>query len=76
MDLDYTWSANYLGGWAKVEPRAAAVVSTVAPLTGPAAPDAPLRGVVSPPYPTGEVDMAFHYRNPASGREPPLLLQH
>lgn len=70
MDLDYTWTAGYAGGWAKVEatPRRAT--------PGPAfsfPPDGPLRGVMYPPYPE-VATMAFHYRNPVSGREPPELL--
>jgi hypothetical protein len=65
MDLDYTWSANYLGGWSMVEPGS---------LSTDATPDAPLRGTITPPYPDEPVDMAFHYRNPVSGRAPPVLL--
>jgi hypothetical protein len=70
MDLDYTWSAGYAGGWAKVEAvaRRAAPVPTLSVL-----PDGPLRGVIYPPYPD-LATMAFHYRNPVSGREPPELL--
>lgn len=75
MDLDYTWSADYLGGWSVVEPGAFnRFVPAPGSLTGTAAPDAPLRGIITPPYPTDPVDMAFHYRNPVSGREPPVLL--
>jgi hypothetical protein len=77
MDLDYTWSADYLGGWAHVVAGSfERFVPAPGSLTGSAAPDAPLRGVITPPYPSAQVDMAFHYRNPVSGREPPLLLQH
>ena len=36
-------------------------------------PDAPLRGAPAAPYPD-LFPMAFHYRNPVSGREPPELL--
>jgi ABC-type nitrate/sulfonate/bicarbonate transport system substrate-binding protein len=71
MDLDYVWSAPYTGGWARVTPPAGR-----APVAAPAisiAPDGPLRGSVEPPYPEVGV-MAFHYRNPVSGREPPELL--
>lgn len=75
MDLDYTWSADLLGGWARVEPGSFnRFVPAPGSLSGSAAPDAPLRGIVTPPYPEAPVDMAFHYRNPVSGREPPLLL--
>ena len=77
MDLDYTWSADYLGGWANADAGAfSRFVPAAGSLTGDAAPDAPLRGIITPPYPTDVVDMAFHYRNPVSGREPPVLLQH
>lgn len=77
MDLDYTWSADYLGGWAVVEAGSFdRYVPAPGSLSGAAAPDAPLRGRVTPAYPVDQVDMAFHYRNPVSGREPPLLLQH
>lgn len=37
------------------------------------APDGPLRGAQSAPYP-GLATMAFHYSNPVSGRAPPELL--
>lgn len=77
MDLDYQWSAGYIGGW---EHAPAGSFDRYVPepdsLTGDAAPDAPLRGVVTPPYPDEPADMAFHYRNPVSGREPPVLLAH
>jgi hypothetical protein len=69
MDLDYTWTAGYTGGWARVDaapPRAPAPTLSVPP-------DGPLRGVTYPPYPQ-VAPMAFHYRNPVSGREPPELL--
>jgi hypothetical protein len=71
MDLDYTWTTSYKAGWANVKepgaPRAAAT-----PFAYP--PDAPLRGVSAPPFP--KIDsMAFHFRNPVSGREPPVFLQ-
>ena len=71
MDLDYTWTTGYQAGWANVKeqgpPRPPAP-----PFAYP--PDAPLRGVSAPPFP--KIDsMAFHFRNPVSGREPPVLLQ-
>lgn len=71
MDLDYTWTAGYANGWAKV-----AVTPPRAPAAAPAisvAPDGPLRGVTYPPYPQ-VAPMAFHFRNPVSGRDPPELL--
>ncbi len=86
LDIDYTWSANYSTGWARVAPRRAAPAQAAAPATPatPAAlparapaisipPDAPLRGSAGAPYPDVGV-MAFHYKNPVSGRDPPELL--
>jgi hypothetical protein len=86
MDLDYTWNASYSTGWARVPERATAGAPAAA---GPApgrggaspaisgrtmpAPDGPLRGAPSAPYP-GLATMAFHYPNPVSGRAPPELL--
>lgn len=76
MDLDYTWSADYLGGWAVVEPGSfSRFVPAPGSLIGSAAPDAPLRGAITPPYPTDPVDMAFHYDNPVSNRAAPLRLR-
>jgi hypothetical protein len=76
MDLDYTWAADYLGGWALVEPGAfERFVPAPGSLSGAAAPDGPLRGSITPPYPTDLVDMAFHYDNPVSGRPAPLRLR-
>jgi hypothetical protein len=75
MDLDYAWLANYEEGWANVVSGSS---SRFAPapgsMKGDQAPDRPLRGVVVAPYPEGQVDMAFHYRNPVSGRMPPIFL--
>ena len=75
MDLDYAWRAGYDGGWQAVEPASS---QGGAPdpdaLQGEQAPDRPLRGLTFPPYPLAPVDMAFHYRNPVSGREPPIFL--
>lgn len=75
MDLDYAWRASYDGGWQHVEPASS---QRGAPdpdaLQGEQAPDRPLRGLTFPPYPLAPVDMAFHYRNPVSGREPPIFL--
>jgi ABC-type nitrate/sulfonate/bicarbonate transport system substrate-binding protein len=77
MDLDYTWSASYSTGWARVAGRTArAPAPAAAPTAGARAmpaPDGPLRGVTTAPYP-GLATMAFHYRNPVSGRAPPELL--
>ena len=71
MDLDYTWTAGYKAGWANVKDAGATRAPTT-PFAYP--PDAPLRGVTAPPFP--KIDsMAFHFRNPVSGREPPVFLQ-
>lgn len=75
MDLDYVWLANYDGGWQKVVPGSS---NRFAPppgsLQGEQAPDRPLRGIIFPPYPVDQADMAFHYLNPVSGRRPPIYL--
>ena len=66
---------RFSGGWARVTPPARRAAGS-APPAAPAIsvpPDGPLRGSVEPPYPEVGV-MAFHYRNPVSGREPPELL--
>jgi ABC-type nitrate/sulfonate/bicarbonate transport system substrate-binding protein len=89
MDLDYTWNAGYSTGWARVAARAtppapavpatseqtpAAAAPAGRPPANPALiPDAPLRGAPAAPYPD-LATMAFHYRNPVSGRDPPELL--
>jgi hypothetical protein len=39
----------------------------------PYPPDGPLRGVTYAPFPKID-NMGFHFKNPVSGREPPLLL--
>jgi hypothetical protein len=71
MDLDYVWTAPYRGGWAKVAGNDSRRFAPAAP--PPVAPDRPLRGVQFPPFPQ-VAEMAFHYRNPVSGRAPKLLL--
>ncbi len=53
MDLDYTWTANYKGGWAKVDDSG--------------------KGIINTPFPE-IIDLPFHYKNPVTGREPPLAL--
>jgi hypothetical protein len=74
MDLDYTWTTSYKTGWAQARSEDAA---RFAPPPGapppPLAPDRPLRGVVTAPFPE-IVDVPFHYRNPVSGRAPAVLL--
>lgn len=88
MDLDYVWNANYTGGWARVAeraprpvaapgaasaPNAPAAPAAPAPRPFEPAPDGPLRGTTAAPFPE-VATMAFHYRNPVSGRDPPELL--
>jgi hypothetical protein len=53
MDLDYTWTADYKGGWAHI-------------------PDG-FKGAVAAPFPK-IIEFPFHYRNPVTGRKPPVLL--
>lgn len=70
VDLDYTWSAPYAAGWAKMplppkepDPRALTMRSKLPP-------DREARGPSLPPYPQiGEI--VFHYNNPVSGRRAP-----
>jgi hypothetical protein len=70
MDLDYIWTAPSRGGWTRVTtPPAAPDV----PMTRTFPPDRPLRGPVAPPFPK-IVAVPFHYKNPVSGRVPPVLL--
>ena len=70
MDLDYVWQAPSRGGWVRVkEPPTAPQVT----LTREFPPDRPLRGSIAPPFPKVHA-MPFHYKNPVSGRVPPVLL--
>jgi hypothetical protein len=70
MDLDYTWTAPSHGGWVRVTtPQNAPAAAMVREFP----PDRPLRGPIVPPFPA-VVAMPFHYKNPVSGRAPPLLL--
>jgi hypothetical protein len=71
MDLDYTWTTGYKAGWANVKNDDARRFAPTTAFSYP--PDAPLRGVSYAPFP--KVDsMAFHFKNPVSGREPPVSL--
>jgi hypothetical protein len=54
MNLDYTWTADYKGGWARVSDKT--------------------KGIVVTPFPK-IVDLPFHYRNPVTGRKPPVYLE-
>ena len=71
MDLDYTWTADYKGGWAKgpmsLKLSAGNIMETFPP-------DRPMRGPAMAPFPK-IMDMPFHYVNPVSGRSPGLLLE-
>ena len=71
MDLDYTWTADYKGGWAKgpmsLKLSAGNIMETFPP-------DRPMRGPAMAPFPK-IMDMPFHYVNPVSGRRPGLLLE-
>ena len=69
MDLDYVWTAPSRGGWVRVTapPTAPQVAMKDFP------PDRPLRGSIAAPFPKVHT-VAFHYRNPVSGRMPPAFL--
>jgi hypothetical protein len=70
IDLDYTWTADYKGGWAKGPMSLRLSAGTMKEKFPP---DRPLRGPAEAPFPK-IADMPFHYVNPVSGRRPPLLL--
>jgi hypothetical protein len=70
MDLDYIWNASSRGGWTRI------TTPPVAPQVAMAKefpPDRPLRGSIAAPFPKVHT-VPFHYRNPVSGRVPPVLL--
>jgi hypothetical protein len=70
MDLDYVWTAPSRGGWVRVKtPPPAPPVA----LAKEFPPDRPLRGSIAAPFPKVHA-VPFHYRNPVSGRVPPVLL--
>ena len=70
MDLDYIWTAPSRGGWVRVTtPPTAPQVAMAREFP----PDRPLRGSIAAPFPRVHV-VPFHYKNPVSGRTPPVLL--
>jgi SnoaL-like protein len=70
MDLDYIWTAPSHGGWVRVKtPPGAPQVAMAKEFP----PDRPLRGSIAAPFPKVH-DVAFHYKNPVSGRVPSVLL--
>ncbi|HEX5107584.1 MAG TPA: nuclear transport factor 2 family protein [Vicinamibacterales bacterium] len=71
MDLDYVWTAPSRGGWIRVITPPAAPQAQMAREFPP---DRPLRGSIAPPFPRTYA-VPFHYRNPVSGRVPPVLLR-
>jgi hypothetical protein len=73
MDLDYVWTTSYTTGWAKVKPDDSRRFAPQPAFANEYPPDRPLRGVAYAPFPR-IAETGFHYRNPASGRAPPLLL--
>jgi len=70
MDLDYIWTAPSHGGWVRV--KTPPTTPQVA-MTKEFPPDRPLRGSIAAPFPKVR-DVAFHYKNPVSGRAPSVLL--
>lgn len=73
MDLDYTWTASYRKGWTRIEAGAQRRYAPPSQFSQDYPPDRPLRGWHFAPFPQVP-DLAFHYRNPVSGRVPPALL--
>jgi hypothetical protein len=71
MDLDYTWTADYKGGWAK---GPMSLKLSAGKIMEEFPPDRPMRGPEEPPFPK-IAEMPFHYVNPVSGRRPGLLLK-
>jgi len=70
MDLDYVWQAPSRGGWVRVKtPPTPPEVAMAREFP----PDRPLRGSIAAPFPKVP-DVPFHYKNPVSGRVPPVLL--
>jgi hypothetical protein len=75
MDLDYVWLSSYANGWTRVAPGAARQFAPKPDAMAHFPPDRPLRGPAFAPFPDLE-PIPFHFRNPVSGREPPLLLSN
>ena len=73
MDLDYTWMANYRGGWMAADPAAADALKPSSELLARYKLDAPLRGDPGIPFPAVP-PLGFHYNNPVSGRAPERLI--
>lgn len=73
MDLEYIWLATYTGGWAAIEPGSSRRFAPAPEVIERFPPDGPLRGVSFAPFPD-IAPLGFHFRNPVSGREPPLWL--
>ncbi|MEO6153038.1 MAG: nuclear transport factor 2 family protein [Croceibacterium sp.] len=73
MDLDYTWMANYQGGWTAADPAAANALRPSPELFARYQLDAPIRGEPGIPFPVIAA-LPFHYRNPVSGRAPARLI--
>jgi hypothetical protein len=70
MDLDDVWTSPSRGGWVHLTtPPSAPDV----PMAKTLPPDRPLRGPVTAPFPKVQ-PVPFHYKNPVSGRVPPVLL--
>ena len=73
MDLDYTWMANYAGGWMAADAHAADALKPSPELLARYKLDAPLRGEPGIPFPAISA-LPFHYKNPVSGRTPGRLI--
>jgi hypothetical protein len=73
MDLDYVWLANYKGGWSGIVAGSSKIYAPTPEVIAKFPPDAPLRGVVFPPFPD-IAPMGFHFLNPVSGRRPQTFL--
>jgi hypothetical protein len=75
VDLEEVWTSPSRGGWVHVTAPATAPQLTVAneSLAKEFPPDRPLRGSIAASFPRVQ-PVPFHYRNPVSGRVPPVLL--